>query len=93
MSLLSNSGHGWHNVINANGIVITVVGMLLVYFSLSVISLIIKFTPYLLIIIDKYFPEEEEEIYSKTSVKKVSETEIVAAISTALYNSMESSKK
>ena len=92
MNLLSGLGHGWHNVVSANGVMITIIGMLLVFFSLSVISLIIKLTPYLLKIIDRFFPEEED-IPSRNNVKKVSETEIVAAISTAIYHTMQSSKK
>ena len=92
MNLLSGIAHGWHNVVNANGVMITVVGMLLVFFSLSLISLIIKSTPYLLKIIDRYFPEEDLHS-SGNNVKKVSETEIVAAISTALHYSSQSLKK
>lgn len=90
MNVLSGPRHGWHNVINANGITITIVGMLLVFISQTIISLIIGSTPYLLKIIERYFPEPEEE-FSKNGVKKVSETEVVAAISAALCHNMKSS--
>ncbi len=92
MNPLPHLEYGWHHVIIANGFTITIVGMLLVFFSLSLISLVIKMTPYLLKVIDRYFPEAEPET-QKSSVKKVSETEVVAAISAALYHSMQSSKK
>ena len=92
MNPLPHLEYGWHHVIVANGFTITIVGMLLVFFSLSLISLVIKSTPYLLKILDRYFPEDEPET-RKSSVKQVSETEVVAAISAALYHSMQSSKK
>jgi sodium pump decarboxylase gamma subunit len=92
MNPLPHLEYGWHHVIIADGFTITIVGMLLVFFSLALISLIIKSTPYILKIVDRYFPEVEET-YSKSSVKKVSETEVVAAISAALYHSMQSPKK
>jgi Na+-transporting methylmalonyl-CoA/oxaloacetate decarboxylase gamma subunit len=90
MNVLSGLGHGWHNVINANGLTITAVGMLLVFISLTIISIIIGSTPYLLKIIERYFPEQEEEIRN-SGVKKVSETEVVAAISAALCHNIKSS--
>lgn len=92
MNPLPHLEYGWHHVIVANGFTITIVGMLLVFFSLALISFVIKMTPFLLMIIDRYFPEVDESD-SKSSVNKVSETEIVAAISAALYHSMQSSKK
>ena len=90
MNILSELGHGWHNVMNANGLTITLIGMLLVFFSLSIISIIIASMPHLLKIVERYFPEQEEE-FKKNSVKAVSETEVVAAISAALCHNMKSS--
>ena len=90
MHILSDMGHGWHNIIDANGISITIVGMLLVFFSLSIISLIIASMPHFLKIVERYFPEQEEE-FAKKGVKAVSETEVVAAISAALCHNMKSS--
>lgn len=90
--MLSNMGHGWQNVINANGLTITAIGILLVFASLFIISLIISLTPHLLVIIGKYFPEEEAQA-NGNNVKKVSETEVVAAISAALCYSIQSSKQ
>jgi len=89
MNILSGLGHGWHNVINANGITITIVGMLLVFISLAIISIIIGSTPYLIKVVERYFPEQEEE-FKKSGVKTVSETEVVAAISAALCHNMKS---
>lgn len=87
MNILSDLGHGWHNVTNANGFTMTLVGMLLVFFSLALISIIIASMPHLLKIVEKYFPEQEEE-FAKNGVKAVSETEVVAAISAALCHNM-----
>lgn len=92
MGPVTGLGHSWQNVINANGITITIIGMVLVFFSLSLITLIISWTPFLLKIVNRFIPEEEEEI-SKKSVKSVSETEVVAAISAALCHSMQSTNK
>ena len=85
-------GHSWQNVTNANGITITIIGMILVFFSLSLITLIISWTPFLLKFVNRIIPEEEELI-PKKSVKSVSETEVVAAISAALCHSIQSTKK
>jgi len=90
MNILSDLGHGWHNVMNANGLSMTVVGMLIVFFSLALISTIIASLPHFLKIIERYFPEQEEE-FTKNSVKAVSETEVVAAISAALCHNIKPS--
>ena len=94
MNLLSGFSHGWQNVTNANGGTITIAGMLLVFFSLSVISIIIGLTPYLLRIINRYIPESEEEEKSKNSgTRLIKDNEIAAAISTALIYSVNSQKQ
>jgi len=90
--MVSNLGHSWQNVINANGISMTIVGMLIVFFSLTIISLIIGSTPLFLKVLNKYIPETGEETYSKNNGKNVSDAEIVAAISTALTYSMQAVK-
>ena len=90
--MVSNLGHSWQNVINANGISMTIVGMLIVFFSLTIISLIIGSTPLFLKVLNKYIPEVAEETYSRNNGKNVSDAEIVAAISTALTYSMQAVK-
>jgi len=92
MNSLSNSGYGWQNVINANGVTITIIGMLLVFFSLVLITIVISWTPYLLNFIGKFLPENEET-HSAKSVKNISESEVVAAISAAFCHSMQSTNK
>ena len=91
MNILSGLGHGWHNVTDANGLTITIIGMLLVFFSLALLAAIIGLTPLLLKVIGKIFPEEEHSAVN--GVKKVSETDVVAAISVALCHTMKSSNK
>ena len=90
MNVLSGLGHGWHNVVSANGVTISIIGMLLVFFSLAVITLIISSTPYILKLVSRFYPEQEESV-TGNGVKKVSEMDIVAAIGAALCHSMDSS--
>ncbi|HOP63238.1 MAG TPA: OadG family protein [Spirochaetota bacterium] len=91
MNILAGLGHGWHNVHDANGLMITVIGMLLVFSSLLVISLMIRWTPYVLKVVARYFPEEDLALNG--NVKSVSETEVVAAISAAICYSMQSTEQ
>lgn len=91
--MVSQIGHSWQNVVNANGVTITIIGMLIVYFALTFITLVLSSTPRILKIVNKYIPEQEDDPYAKSNGKNGSEAEIVAAISTALSYSMQSAKK
>ncbi len=91
--MVSQIGHSWQNVVNANGVTITIIGMLIVYFALTFITLVLSSTPRILKIVNKYIPEQEDDPYAKSSSKNGSEAEIVAAIITALSYSMQSAKK
>jgi len=73
-------------------VTITIIGMLLVFFSLALISLIIGSTPYLLKLVERFLPVEDEH-FSGNAVQKVSESEVVVAISAALCHSAQSANK
>ena len=90
--MVSNLGHSWQNVANANGVTITIIGMLIVYFALTFITLVLGSTPHFLKIVNRYIPEQVEDPYAKTNGKNGSESEIVAVISTALRYSMKSAE-
>ena len=90
MNLFSNFSPSWQNVVNAYGIKITISGIILVFFCLALISVIIGLNPYLLKIVNRFFPEDEESLSGKKD-KIISETEVVAAISVALLHSMQKS--
>lgn len=92
MNLFPDISQGLNNIANANGVIITAAGMLFVFLSLSLITIILKITPYALKIISGYFPEKEV-INSKSNRSNAPEPEEVAAISNALYHSAFSSKK
>ena len=91
--MVSNLGHNWQNVVNANGLTITLIGMLIVYFALTFITLVIGSTPHFLKLVNRYIPEQEGDPYAKSNGKNGSEAEVVAAIGTALSYSMQSAKK
>lgn len=84
--------HSWQNVVAANGVMITITGMLIVFFSLTIITTIISWTPVFLKLINRILPEVEEQ-HSGNGVKKVSETDVVAAISAVLCHTAQSTNK
>ena len=90
MSFFSNFSPGWQNVVNTDGVKITVSGIILVFICLAMISMIIGLTPHLLKMVNRFFPEQEEPLSGKKE-KTISETEVVAAISAALHRSMRKS--
>ena len=92
MNILSGFGHGWHNVVDASGGTITLTGMLLVFSSLALISVIIGLTPYLLKVVDRIFPETAESEPVGGGSKAAAEAEMAAAIGTAMAYSMKTSK-
>lgn len=84
--------HSWQNVVNANGINITITGMIIVFFSLTIITAIISLTPVFLKLVNRIFPEAEDA-HKGNGVKKVSETDVVAAISAVLCHTVQSNNK
>jgi len=47
----------WQRVIDGNGIPVAIMGMLIVFASLAVISIMIAAIPHILVVVNKYFPE------------------------------------
>jgi Na+-transporting methylmalonyl-CoA/oxaloacetate decarboxylase gamma subunit len=86
--------HSWQNVVNANGLIITVAGMCLVFFSLTLISYIISLTPLFLKIINRFFPEQDEQaLIQKSKSKSLPDMDVVAAIGMALTYSKQTIKE
>lgn len=84
--------HSWQNVVNANGVTISLMGMAIVFSSLALITTIISWTPVLLKLVNRVFPEAEIK-QGENGVKKVSETDVVAAISAVLCHTAQSTNK
>lgn len=81
----------WQRVIDGNGIPIAIMGTLIVFASLAVISIMIAAIPHILVVVNKYFPEPVP--VQKKAAKKDSITDdIVAAIGTALFHSFQASE-
>ncbi len=86
--------HSWQNVVNAKGLLITVTGMSLVFFSLTLISYIISLTPLLLKVINRFLPEQEEETHiRKSKSKSLPDMDVVAAIGMAMTYSKQTIKE
>ena len=83
MNIFSGLGHSWQNVVNANGVNLTIIGMLIVFISMAFIVIVIALTPGFLKLLARFLPEEDEHA-SGNGVRKVSETDVVAAISAVL---------
>lgn len=92
MNSLSNTAFSWQNVTAANGVNLTITGMLIVFFSMAFIVIVIAYTPNFLKLISRFFPEEDIHT-SGNGVRKVSETDVVAAISAVLCHTAESANK
>lgn len=90
--MLSGLGHTWQNVTNANGINLTIVGMLIVFVSMAFIVIMIGLTPSLLKLVARFHPEDDGHA-SGNGVRKVSETDVVAAISAVLCHTAQSTNK
>jgi len=91
MISLSDLGNGWQSVTAANGVNITIIGMFIVFVSMAFIVCVIALTPNFLKLIARFLPEEDA--HSGNGVRKVSETDVVAAISAVLCHTAQSTNK
>lgn len=81
---------GLQRIVEGQGMALAIMGMGIVFTSLVIITVITSLMPYVLVVLAKIFPEKEEVIIKKTSVKKLSDDDsnVVAAISLALHQNM-----
>ncbi len=84
--------HSWQNVVSANGINLTIIGMLIVFVSMAFIVAVIAFTPNFLKLVARFVPEVDAHA-PRNGVKSVSETDVVAAISAVLCHTTQSINK
>lgn len=84
--------HSWQNVVNANGVNLTIIGMLIVFVSMAFIVTVIALTPNFLKLLARFVPEVDAHA-SGNGVKSVSETDVVAAISAVLCHTTQSINK
>lgn len=75
----------FQKVLDGNGIKISITGMVIVFFVLLTITISLLLLPKILMIVNKFFPDKEEEEIVSNSFDK--EKEIVAAIGYALLKS------
>ncbi len=75
------SNAGIQNVINGHGVGISVTGMIIVFIVLSFISIFLSLLPKVLMIVEKFLPEESETSGKSTEP----DDSVIAAIAMALY--------
>ena len=78
---------GWHNIAKNNGLAISMVGMLIVFCALVVITLFIAALPKVLAALDPYLPEMHGSHGPPGAAErtKVDEEKVVAAIGMVLH--------
>ncbi|PLX87462.1 MAG: hypothetical protein C0618_06480 [Desulfuromonas sp.] len=72
------------NVVDANGVIISVMGMLIVFSALTVIALFIAALPKLLPLFDKILPEEHHH-HEAVPSRPADHEQVLAAIGYALF--------
>jgi len=77
---------GFENIINSNGISIAVVGILIVFLALAIISFVIAQIPRVLPLLEKLFPEEHHHTSSPVQVEDHEHEKVLAAIAYALFH-------
>lgn len=89
--MLSSFLSGWQGVVAGNGVYIAIMGVLITFTALAVISLMIAAVPHLLVVVNKFFPEPVPVV--KKTVKQDTVTDdVIAAIGTALFHSFKASE-
>lgn len=76
---------GFQNVIDGNGFIIAVMGMLIVFAALALISLFIAFLPAMLKALSAVLPEEHHHGPAPSQKKSRDNDAFLAAIGYALY--------
>lgn len=82
----------WQNVSDGNGIGLAIAGMIIVFVSLSLISIIIAMLPYLMQYLYIILPDKVTKKPTKESIRQA-DSAVIAAISLALANNIESAPK
>ena len=72
----------FQNVIDGNGITITVLGMLIVFAGLAFISVFINYLPGILVIFDRLFSKKsgKKEIKKTKKIEKTEESDVIASL-------------
>lgn len=81
---MNNLTLGVENIVNANGVSISVMGMLIVFAALAIIAIFITLLPRLLPLLEKVVPEAHHHSAPAPSVPSDHE-EVLAAIAYALF--------
>lgn len=76
---------GLENLINANGITISIVGIFIVFSALTIIALFISLLPKLLPLLEKLFPVEDHS-HAAPSSEAAGHDEILAAVAYTLFH-------
>lgn len=89
---MNNLTMGFENILAANGIILSLVGILIVFAALSIIALSIALLPKILPLIATIFPEEDHAHGTAHSASvKSDHDEVLAAIAYALFHKQASS--
>ena len=86
MEFLQNLG-SWQRVVEGRGIEISVIGMLIVYVALVIISLSVAGVPHVLTIVNRFVPEPNANPAPTKAASEGTGDDVVAAIGLALHHS------
>ena len=86
---MENISFSFQNILNENGIIISIMGMLIVFLSLATISIIIKYLPRILVGIDYLKNRRETKVIEESNEKSIvdeipKDSELYAAICAAI---------
>lgn len=81
---MNNLTLGFENIVNANGVTIAIMGMLIVFAALAVIAIFISLLPKLLPLLEKVLPVQHHHAAPAPSQPSDHE-EVLAAIAYALF--------
>lgn len=81
---MNNLAMGFENIVSANGVTIAIMGMLIVFSALTIISLFIALLPKLLLLLEKIIPEEHHQHEAAPS-QPADHEQVLAAIGYALF--------
>lgn len=83
----------WSNVQEDNGIAISLIGMLIVFTALGLITLFIGYLPHILKALSPYLPQSTHVAPSPAESTVVDEEMVVAAIGMVLHTEIQKAKR
>lgn len=73
--------YGWEAVQTYDGVSLSITGMLIVFATLTLISLFTASMPYILVVLEKFFPQKEHKVLGAKKSKKAKK-KVLASMAT-----------